>query len=367
MTFDTVLFSTIMYYMMGLAGRSDPQNFFVYMSLLLVFMILMAQQLAIFASFANASMLNAYSACVVFLLILFCGFLLSPASIPNYLACFYYASPSSWIYRALIVNEFRSDRWSPYSDQILRQNGYVGLDGVPFRRDWVGYAFAFAIPYSLLCMTLTALGLTHMRPTGGSADGHKDGDTGTELDVMNGSPKMMDIPFKPVTLSFRDICYDVAASRSKQTLRLLHNVNGIFRPGRMCALMGSSGSGKTTLMDVIALRKQRSGVVTGSVFLNGWPQEKHSFRRCSGYVPQFDVQHPLLTIRETIKFSAKLRLDPKLVRSESEIDAFVDQLMVSKEIIYPARYACAACPLLLKYFPTFIAALGTRRTFCTPR
>ncbi len=36
---------------------------------------------------------------------------------------------------------------------------------------------------------------------------------------------------------------------------LLNNINAIFRPGTMTALMGSSGAGKSTLMDVIAGRK----------------------------------------------------------------------------------------------------------------
>ena len=61
-------------------------------------------------------------------------------------------------------------------------------------------------------------------------------------------------------------------------------------------------------MDVIALRK-RGGDISGEVLLNGFPQEKVSFRRCSGYVEQFDVQSAELTVSETIRFSAELRLD----------------------------------------------------------
>jgi ABC-type multidrug transport system ATPase subunit len=68
------------------------------------------------------------------------------------------------------------------------------------------------------------------------------------------------------------------------------------------------GAGKTTLLDVLALRKT-SGEISGEVFLNGHAQEDVSFRRCAGYVEQFDTQTPQLTIRETVEFSAKLRLD----------------------------------------------------------
>jgi len=51
-------------------------------------------------------------------------------------------------------------------------------------------------------------------------------------------------------------------------------------------------------MDVIAMRKI-SGSITGKIELNGFEQERTSFLRSSGYVEQFDVQQPELTVRET--------------------------------------------------------------------
>jgi hypothetical protein len=83
------MFATILYYMVGLADRESAANFFVYLSLLFVFALLMNQQLAVFASFASAGGLNAYGACIVLLLILFCGFIVVPDTIPMYY---------SWIY-----------------------------------------------------------------------------------------------------------------------------------------------------------------------------------------------------------------------------------------------------------------------------
>lgn len=94
--------------------------------------------------------------------------------------------------------------------------------------------------------------------------------------------------------------------------------------------MGSSGAGKTTLMDVLSLRKT-SGEIEGDVRLNGHPQEENSFRRCTGYVEQFDVQSAALTIRETCEFSAKLRLestDPAVTKESTAklIDQTLDML-----------------------------------------
>lgn len=78
--------------------------------------------------------------------------------------------------------------------------------------------------------------------------------------------------------------------------------------------------------------RKRSGNITGGVFLNGWKQDPVSFRRCSGYVEQFDVQSPELTVRETVVFSARLRLDPMTVKTDDEKCAFVDQILKEMEL-----------------------------------
>jgi ABC-type multidrug transport system ATPase subunit len=78
--------------------------------------------------------------------------------------------------------------------------------------------------------------------------------------------------------------------------------------------------------------RKRSGTITGEVHLNGWAQDPVSFRRCSGYVEQFDVQSPELTVRETILFSARLRLDPALVTTDHEKQYFVDHIIKDAEL-----------------------------------
>jgi ABC-type multidrug transport system ATPase subunit len=83
--------------------------------------------------------------------------------------------------------------------------------------------------------------------------------------------------------------------------------------------------------DVIALRK-RSGTISGEVRLNGWLQDPIAFRRCSGYVEQFDVQSPELTVRETVLFSARLRLDPDVVETDEKKQAFVDDIIEEVEM-----------------------------------
>jgi ABC-type multidrug transport system ATPase subunit len=54
------------------------------------------------------------------------------------------------------------------------------------------------------------------------------------------------------------------------------------------------------------------------------------FRRCTGYVEQFDTQSPQLTIRETVEFSAMMRLDESIpVETKKK---FVDQVLAMLEL-----------------------------------
>jgi len=231
--------------MVGLGGR-QAENFFIYLALLYVFALTMSAQLSVFASFSTSSGLQTYSACILLLNILFGGFIVSPAVIPNYFQFLFWWNPFAWAYRGLVVNEFwcEGTQWEN-PDLILRYNGLT-LHGKPYGREWVGLSFAYMLPYFLFCTILTAIGLTFLRhnpkpPQQKTVEAGADAENEAEQDEIN-------IPFKPVTLTFEDVCYDVVASTSKETLQLLTNVNGMFRSGKMCALMGSSGAGKTTLM-----------------------------------------------------------------------------------------------------------------------
>lgn len=88
-----------------------------------------------------------------------------------------------------------------------------------------------------------------------------------------------------------------------------------MRPGKLTALMGASGAGKTTLLNTLAQRI-RFGIVTGDFLVDGRPLPK-SFQRSSGFAEQMDVHEPTATVREALRFSAKLR-QPKEVPLEEK-------------------------------------------------
>ena len=101
---------------------------------------------------------------------------------------------------------------------------------------WIGYTFAFLIPYTLIFGVVTWLAMKYIRIEP-ERQHVKDGiNIGTKEKTDE-----LSIPFTPVDLSFDNLVYEVTASTSKDKLRLLNEVSGVFRAGRLCALMGSSG------------------------------------------------------------------------------------------------------------------------------
>jgi hypothetical protein len=251
---DTLVSGSVLYFMIGLADRESPSNFFTFLLILFLFSMVMNQQLAVFASFASEARLQVYGACTLFVAILFSGFILPPSTIPNYFVYFYWWNPFAWAYRALILNEVYSGRW-PDPEAILAETGFFKHDGSLYEEKWIWWGILYMFFYFLFCCILTALGLTYTRNTGEGVSPptthhHKDDTEENET----ATERRIEIPFKPLTLSFQDLCYEVTASTSNEKLMLLTKVNGIFRPGRMCALMGSSGAGYVTVFDHCLLR-----------------------------------------------------------------------------------------------------------------
>ncbi|XP_072165159.1 broad substrate specificity ATP-binding cassette transporter ABCG2-like [Diadema setosum] len=130
-------------------------------------------------------------------------------------------------------------------------------------------------------------------------------------------PARRDISTTGSIVSFHNIIYCVNLKQDKQKTakNILNNISGVFKPG-MNAILGPTGSGKTSLLDILAARKDPTGL-TGTVLIDGSLQPKN-FRCISGYVVQDDVVMGTLTIRENLEFSAALRLPKEIKKAERE-------------------------------------------------
>lgn len=98
---------------------------------------------------------------------------------------------------------------------------------------------------------------------------------------------------------------------AEKRLQLLHNITGAFQPGILTALMGVSGAGKTTLLDVLSGRKT-GGYIEGDIRIGGYTKVQETYARISGYCEQFDIHSPQITVKESVEYSAWLRLPPQI-------------------------------------------------------
>jgi len=120
-----------------------------------------------------------------------------------------------------------------------------------------------------------------------------------------------------VSIEARDVT--VLAPDGKQ---LLDPISLVAYPSELIAMMGPAGAGKTTLLKAL---NGYSRPASGQVLFNGLDLYQHydRFRQQLAYVPQDDIVHAQLTVREALYFSAKLRTD----LSDSEIEARIDTLL----------------------------------------
>nr|XP_025887520.1 ABC transporter G family member 11-like [Solanum lycopersicum] len=98
------------------------------------------------------------------------------------------------------------------------------------------------------------------------------------------------------------------------TRNVLEGLTGYAEPGTFTALMGPSGAGKSTLLDALSGRLGSNAILTGKILLNG-RKAKLSFGTAA-YVTQDDTLIGTLTVRETIYYSAQLRLPDRMPLSK---------------------------------------------------
>ncbi|CAL5195539.1 unnamed protein product [Lathyrus oleraceus] len=332
---------------------------------------------------------NTGGALMLLVVFLLGGFIIPKREIPNWWMWANWVSPLSYAFHSLTVNEMYAPRWmhpGSSSDNTTTLGLAVMKNFDVYANPnwyWIGAGAlaAFTVFYNVLftlsLMYLTPLGKKQailseedasemenegdvneprlVRPPStrdpmhrslSKADGNNsrevamqrmssqanpNGLRNAEGDAGNAPRRGMILPFQPLAMSFDSVNYfvDMPAEMKEQgvtedRLQLLREVTGSFRPGVLTALMGVSGAGKTTLMDVLAGRKT-GGYIEGDVRISGFPKNQETFARVSGYCEQTDIHSPQVTIRESLLYSAFLRL-PKEVGDEEKIQ-FVEQVM----------------------------------------
>ncbi|PPD85938.1 hypothetical protein GOBAR_DD17121 [Gossypium barbadense] len=265
---------------------------------------------------------------------------LTAASMPFWIKWGFWISPVSYAEIGISVNEFLSPRWQKLSSSNETLGHQTLLKrGLNFGEHFYWISVAALMGMWFLVNTAFTLALTYSKPqktgTSQAIVSHKrfsylkrkeDLSNSIQENQMPGvrvasKVTSMVLPFVPITLSFENVHYFVDTPKKfrekvlNKKLHLLQDISGAFRPGVLTALMGASGAGKTTLMDVLSGRKT-GGYTEGDIRVGGYPKVQETYARVSGYCEQTDVHSPQITVKESVIFSAWLRLPAEIPRQK---------------------------------------------------
>jgi ABC-type lipoprotein export system ATPase subunit len=151
---------------------------------------------------------------------------------------------------------------------------------------------------------------------------HDTTDSDDEVDAVVPSAPV------PVTLAWSNVkCWLEPTGKSRAPRSLLQGASGIATPGRLVCLMGPSGAGKTTLLNALSgtLPRQKGLHLSGVLRLNG-ARPPGVRGKVQGYVTQEDALFTQLTVRETLRLAAALRLPARA--SKTAKDAAADAVLV---------------------------------------
>ncbi|KAJ7565358.1 hypothetical protein O6H91_02G066900 [Diphasiastrum complanatum] len=389
---ETGIWVALTYYVMGLAP--DASRFFKHFLVLFLVHQMSSALFRLIAGVCRTMVIASTGGSFVLLVVFMLGGFIVPRDrIPSWWIWGYWISPLAYGETALTVNEFLSPGWNKVLGNSTLGSVALSSRAI-FDHDywyWIGVGglFGFVVVFNVLF----TWAVTYLNPLGkpqaviseetlaereaiqegvefdrtsgtwsskkslprflSSSDANagqvqmqsirrSSGSSGIAADeglefAAGVAPKRgMILPFEPESISFDEVNYYVdmpAEMRDQEVtetrLQLLRGVTGAFRPGVLTSLMGVSGAGKTTLMDVLAGRKT-GGYTEGDIFISGFPKNQATFARIAGYCEQNDIHSPQITVRESLIYSAWLRL-PAVIDSETKKN-FVDEVMELVEL-----------------------------------
>lgn len=328
-----VIFGTIFYWMAGY--RADAAQFFIFLAL----SVLIHYTAVAFASvcigaartFATASFIANLS---FTLQTMACGFFIQADQIPVYVRWLKWLAYTFYAFGALAANEFigvgtdpRVGHFydCPYSrnpaDPRCRQyTGVFIMESLGLPHNWIWRPIVVLVAFVLGFHLLGILLLHFHRPDVVVARGNAgDEAPRSQLQLPPDEGRRRVTDERQITVSLDGLTLQVrshALTRTGLTTRVHHilsPVHATFPPGRLNVIMGPSGSGKTTLLTALAGRfiGSHSRRVGGQMRYNGAVPSPLVIAAVSSLVGQDDdALMPSLTVRETLRYAAALRLPP---------------------------------------------------------
>lgn len=372
---QVLLFDIIIYWMAGLAPTAS-QFFISVLTLWLVTMVTYAFFRAISAVCKTLDDATKFTGVAIQILVVYTGYLIPPAQMHPWFAWLRWINWIQYGFEMLMANEFYNLEMEcvpPYlvptqgpgvapqyqscalagstpGSTVVNGAQYI-LESFTYTRSHLWRNFGFLWAFFFFFLAITCIGFERMKPNAGGAalTVYKRGqvpkkvEQAIETGGRKGSPDEENLNEKSTTqpatssesespdreknddeamqaisgnetiFTFQDVNYTIPYEGGER--KLLQNVQGMVRPGKLTALMGASGAGKTTLLNTLAQRIN-FGTVSGNMLVDGRPLPK-SFQRATGFAEQMDVHEATATVREALQFSALLR-QPREVSKEEK-------------------------------------------------
>ncbi|GFF50054.1 uncharacterized ABC transporter ATP-binding protein/permease YOL075C [Aspergillus udagawae] len=330
-----VIFAIIYYFMVGY--RLSVGQFFIFLLLTIlthyIAVTFAAVSIGVARSFPGASLVANLS----FTLQSFaCGYFVQSNQIPVYVRWLKWVAYTFYIFGALCANEFIGPNGPPEgqfydcpystdpSDPACTQytGGYI-MDNLGFPSNWIWRPIVILVAFVIGHYLLAGFLLQYNRFAIDIAQARK-----TDVDLSAGKEKFAERraeEARPVTISLDKYALEIRKRqvfrRGSRTLPILKPITTDFQPGKLNVIMGPSGSGKTSLLNSIARRLKGSlGTqyrLQGNMLYNGAVPSESVIRSVTSFVTQDDdALMPSLTVRESLRFAAGLRLPQWMSREE---------------------------------------------------
>ncbi|KAF3763128.1 hypothetical protein M406DRAFT_347013 [Cryphonectria parasitica EP155] len=328
-----IIYSVISYWMAGL--NRDPGRFMTYFGITLInqYIAVTCAMCCVTASrhFAGASLV----ANLAYTLQSFaCGFFIQSDTIAIWLRWIKYLTYTYYVFGALCNNEFRGSFYDcPYpggeSDpECVSYTGTYILESLGFSRRWLVTPIVVSASFVAFFYILSWIGLTFIKKEMTIARARA-----AENDLSAGKEKMAarsieEVRTIDVGLDQFALALDKRSPWGKKLPRktILNPVTATFEAGKLNVIMGPSGSGKTSLLNAMALRLHNNISTryrpSGRMMFNSAEPSASVIRSVCSYVCQDDdALLPSLTVRETLRFAAGLRLPGFMTKAQKHARA----------------------------------------------
>ncbi|RSL82208.1 hypothetical protein CEP51_005304 [Fusarium floridanum] len=317
-----IIFSVLIYFMTGLDRQVEKFLIFFAITLLNHYIAVVCAMACVVISrnFATASLI---ASLIYTLQSLASGMIVQIETIPVYVRWTRWITYMFYTFSAYIGNEFQGSVYEcPFQDsqdpRCTRYSGDFVIKSLGFPQNWTGIAIACMAGFVIFFVSFSIIGLHYLKPTSianaRAPEPQREVSPSLEMTVQQPIAKARRLLVELDQFSLVLRTKSLKRFRPSPTEKIiLKPISAEFQPGVLNVIIGPSGSGKSSLLNAIGRRLHNSTSITyhqsGTIKIDGVEVSDLTFRSICSYLRQDDeLLLPAMTVRETLRYAALLRL-----------------------------------------------------------